>query len=154
MKQLLVIGVVAAILMPALPAMAEDQGATTVPPPSAVTTQVPAQAPTAAIPAKQVKEVELQDLTLAGTIGREEVQKRGVAVTRYFLTDASGAKIALPTPHASRKAPVVTEAVKLDDYVDARVKLSAKGTETVGKKGGKTTFYVHTITSIEKIPQP
>ncbi len=154
MKSLFVIGVVgAAILMPTLAAKAEDQGATAAPSQPVVINQVPAPNPTATIPPKVKKEVVLQDLTLTGKVTREEVQnKKGAMVTQYFLNDASGTKIALPTPQASKKDPAaMANLINLGDYVDANVKVAAKGTETVSKKVGKLVN-VSTIVSIEKIP--
>ena len=145
MKQFLVIGVVgAALLMPALTATAEDQGATAVPQQPVVTKQAPAQAPDAATPAKVKKEVVLQDLTLTGKVTSE-------TITRYYLTDASGAKVPLPGPNAGKKGAAEAPAINLADYVGATVKVTAKGTETVSKKGGTTTN-VTTIISIEKVP--
>ena len=99
MRQLLAIGVVgAAILIPALAATAEDQGAPAVPPQTVVTKQAPAPAPETAAPAKEArKEAVQQDLTLTGKVTSE-------TVIRYYLTDASGAQVALPAPKAGKRA--------------------------------------------------
>ena len=157
MKLLFVIAV-AAILMPALAAMAEDSGAAAAPPQPVATNQAPDQAPAVTAAAKAPKkELELQDLILTGKITREEgLGKNGMPVTHYFLTDASGNRIALPTPHAKKKGAVEPAVITLDDYVDAYVTLTARGTRTdaAGRKGAKTTIDVRTITAIEKGRQP
>lgn len=91
------------------------------------------------------KKKELKDITLTGTITKVEKKIKEKTSVTYVLTDKDGNKVNLPKP----KAKGEEKAINLDDYVDAKVKLVGKGTETVRRE--KKTIRLSSIVSIEKV---
>lgn len=89
---------------------------------------------------------QLADLTLNGKISKMEKKnpKGGAATVSYTLTDADGNKIALPKNAKDADGKVIA----FDEYVDADVKIVAKGMEK--ERGGKKSVMIKTIVSIEK----
>lgn len=99
-----------------------------------------------AAPKAKKGEKALKEITLTGIITKVE-KKRGEKTTvTYVLTDEAGTKVTLPKPEAPEEGE---EAINLDEYVDAKVKLVGKGTERV--RGKKKTIRLSRIVSIEKV---
>ena len=147
MKRALMLSVVGGITIASL-AMAQVPGA---PAPAAPAPTTPPPVVQPATPKPAVPE-ELKEFTLTGKISREQTQnKKGEAVTKYYLEDVTGIKIGLPTPQAKKgkKGQILEPAINLDDYVDASVKLIGKGKQIDRK--GKSVIQIHSITSVEKI---
>ena len=96
-------------------------------------------------------EAPLQDLTLTGKITKEEkAGKEGKAAkVTYTLTTTDGVAYVLPE---AKKAKEGAAAIKLDDNLNADVKVVAKGREM--DKDGKKIVHVVEIVSIEKVVAP
>jgi hypothetical protein len=88
---------------------------------------------------------QLADLTLTGKITKmEKKNPKGEAVVAYVLVMADGAKVNLPKDPKDADG----KAIDLAGFVDADVKLVAKGTEA--DRGGKKVVMVKQIVSVEK----
>lgn len=101
---------------------------------------------------KNGKQPELTDLTLTGKVTSEQVEKKGKdgstnTYTVYYL-NTDDAKIALPQPRSKKKGE--TPPFELSTFVNANVKVSAKGFTRPSKKGGTST-HIHQIVSIERV---
>lgn len=93
------------------------------------------------------KKAALRDVTLTGTITKTE-KKRGENTTvTYVLINEDGTKATLP----KSKAKGDEEAINLEDYVDAKVKLVGKGIER--GRGGKKRITIRTIVSVEEVEE-
>lgn len=142
MKKLFVAGVAAAVLMiPVVPSVAKDDAAPAAPKAEkAAKVDKPAPAP-------------LQEITLTGKISKEEVadKKTGANVSKYFLTDAQGAKTVIPVsrPKVDKKTGVAEPVLNLDQYVGSDVKLLGMGSQADRK--GKMVITIRSVKSIEKL---
>ena len=101
---------------------------------------------------KKGKQPELTELSLTGKVSSEQVEKRGKdgtakTYTVYYLNTDDG-KIALPQPHSKKKGEAPP--FQLLTFVNANVKVSAKGFTKPSKKGGTYT-HIHQIVSIERL---
>jgi len=85
----------------------------------------------------------LQDMTLSGTISKEEKEVDGKPKATYTLTDAAGIKIKLPSLKKD-------QTINLDDFVNAKVTVVGQGTEKESSSG-KKSISLKTITSIQKV---
>lgn len=156
MKRMVAGLVLLALVMVPVLSMAQDAAPARPAPDPAPVAQEPAPGRQAAAP------VVLDDLTLTGKISKEETLVKGrdgvteTKVDVYFLTDEKGEKIALPAdakaPSVGRgetpPAPAPEAGFKLEGFVDADVKIMAKG-QVIDRGGKKTT--VAKIITIEKI---
>jgi len=86
----------------------------------------------------------LQDLVLTGKITQEEKKTPDGArtYTVYVLTTTDGKTVRLPPPKAD-------STIKLEDYLNVDVKVTARGHEATGS--GKTVARVAEIVNIEKV---
>lgn len=101
---------------------------------------------------KEGKRPELKDLNLAGKVVSEQVEKKGKdgsskTITAYYLS-TDDAKIYLPPPESKKKGELPP--FQLSTFVDASVRISAKGFIRSSKKGGVST-HVHQIVNIERV---
>ena len=94
------------------------------------------------------KKQQLKEMTITGTVTKQEKKRGKKLQTTYVLTDDAGTKINLPSPKG-KKGKNAQEQINLDEYVDAKVKIVGKGKEQ--KKGKKTVVNLRKILSIEKM---
>jgi hypothetical protein len=78
----------------------------------------------------------LKELTLRGTIVRQEKEKQGKKQVTYQLQEQSGLKVRLPK----------AKNIDLDEFVDREVTVSGQGTETERK--GRKVVALRKITEI------
>jgi hypothetical protein len=113
-------------------------------------TAVAADCATQANPARGARIVaKLKELTLTGSVARQDVKIAGKSRASYVLVTASGDKLRLPAAKPGTKA-TAAPAIKLAEYVGQNVKVVAMGSEQ--KKGDKTVVRVKTLKAIEKVP--
>ena len=86
---------------------------------------------------------ELEEISLTGKL----LKKGKAEKPRYVLETTDGKKIALPTPKA-KKGAEVAEVIKLADYVDKTVTVTAKG--YVKGEGVKARTIIKTVTAIKE----
>jgi hypothetical protein len=92
-----------------------------------------------AAPKKERERPALTEMTVTGTISKEEMKGRqGRTMTHYVLTDAAGSKIFLPMErrHRGGEGAEQPAQVNLEEYVGKNVTIVGKGftTEREGKK--------------------
>ncbi len=136
MTVLTVAGVIAA---PGFPAQAAD----------AHSTKASPNAGTKALAEKpKAESAALKEVTLTGSIKRQEMRIAGQMRAVFTLVSAAGERIHLPSASQVAKA-TKTSAIQLADYVGQNVKVIALAREQ--QKGGKTVVKIRTIKSIEKV---
>ena len=135
------VATMAAVMLCGVWTMAEDKAAAPVAPAAGAAAAADVQKPKA-------PEVPATEMTLTGTVFKKEVQnKKGVAVAMYFLKTEDGKDMKLQVPKVAKGA--TTPAINLADFVDAKVKVKAMGTETESK--GKKFIHLKNVLSIEKV---
>jgi len=86
--------------------------------------------------------VEVKEMTLTGTISKQETKgKKDQPVVNYSLATDDGSTV---------KLPMAKGALKIEDFVGVKVKLTGVGGEKVGHDGKKVVF-IQKITNIEKV---
>ncbi|MEI8242507.1 MAG: hypothetical protein WCI17_04510 [bacterium] len=103
----------------------------------------PAKARGAGIVAK------LKEITLTGSVARQDIKIAGKNRASYVLVTAAGDKLRLPAAKPGKKA-ASEPAIKLADYIGQNVKVVAMGSEQ--KKGDKTVVRMKLLKAIEKVP--
>ena len=104
----------------------------------------PAKKDHAAVP--PAPKSEMKEMTLTGTISKQETKKEGkdkkdVVITVYSLACDDGTTVKLPTAKTT---------LKIEDFVGMKVKLTGVGADKTGHDGKKATF-LQKITNIEKV---
>ena len=85
--------------------------------------------------------VELKELTLRGTIAKQEKERKGKKLVTYQLQEQSGLKITLPK----------AKGIDLDQFVDQEVTVTGQGSET--KRKGKKVVMLRKITDVRLVEQ-
>lgn len=93
----------------------------------------------------QTGSAKLKEVTLTGSVNRQEMRIAGTLRAVFTLVTSAGEKVHLPAAKTGKTDP----AIQLADYVGQSVRLVAMAREQ--KKGDKTIVKVRTIKSIEKI---
>jgi hypothetical protein len=113
---------------------------------------VPAAPVEQAVKKQKVPPPPAVDLTVSGTLKKDEQTKmnkagKEVKKVQFSLVQDDGSSVKLPTPRAKKGEAA---AINLDAFVDKKVKVVGKGNEGVDKKGAKKTV-VSEITTIEEV---
>lgn len=78
----------------------------------------------------------------------EKESKTGKTITSYYIIDADGQKVKLPSAASKKKGG---KAIDLAEYADADVKLCGMGRKSAKK--GKEKIALRKITSIERLEE-